>query len=365
MTVSPAFLDAFHALDAVPGKFAGSPPSKKLSMLLRPSFIAPQRKTLVWGDWSAIEARVLPWLAASPGAEAKLDIFRENDKDPTKPDIYIITAADLTGRDPEELWQSYLAGEKMGKDARQAEGKVPELSLGFGGALGALMAMATNYGVYLDQKRALEMIERWRFKNAWAKAFWGKHGREGSYGLWGAANSAIENPDTPYVAGRVAYVYDKSYLGGTLFCALPCGRLLTYPGIKWEWREIEDKKTKKLVDRYQLTFLKGYGRKAAWYGVLAENSTQATAASVLRRTLKRLEKGWHQNADRSWSRYNEFMPVVMHVHDDIVTETDERDENRARAALLETMERNDAWDEGLPLKADIASAWAYKQAKEG
>lgn len=363
MTVSAAFLDRFHALDAVPGKYAGSPPSKKLSMLLRPAFVAAPQRTLVWGDWSAIEARVLPWLASSPGGDAVLDVFRTNDADPKLPDIYIMTAAALLGRDAVELWQEYLAEEKSAKDARQAYGKVPTLSLGFGGGLGALTAMATNYGVYLDTATALRVVEDWRATNAWAKAFWGKHGREGSYGLWGAANSAIENPDTPYVAGRVAYVYDRSYLGGTLFCALPCGRLLTYPGIKWEWREVEDKKTKKLVDRYQLTFLKGYGRKAAWYGVFAENSTQATAASVLRRTLKRLDKGWHQNDDRSWRRYSDFIPVVMHTHDEIVTEPFEGYEKEARAALLGVMEKNDEWDEGLPLKAEISSFWAYTKAK--
>lgn len=363
MKLDQAFLDAFQALDADPAKrFAGTPPSKKLSMLLRPTFIAPRGRTLIWGDWAAIEARVLPWLAASERADAVLDIFRTNDADPDLPDIYILTAADLIGCDPVELWASYKAGEKRGKDARQAQGKVPVLSLGFGGGVGALMAMATNYGVYVSEKAAAETVEKWRANNAWAKAFWGGHGREGSYGLWGAANRAIETPDTIHEAGRVAYVYDRTYLGGTLFCALPCGRLLTYPGIKWEWREVEDKKTKKLVDRYQLTYVKGYGRTAAWYGKFAENITQAAAASVLRRTLKRLDKGWYRNADGSFSRFADFMPVVMHTHDEAVTETDERDEKRARAALLGEMERNDEWDQGLPLKAEISSGWAYSKA---
>lgn len=255
-TVDRAFLDAFQRLDAgVKGFPEGSPPSMKLAYLLRPAFIAAPGKVLVWGDWSAIEARVLPWLAR---AEHVLDIFRTNDADPSLPDIYKITAGNLLGKDPKDV----------SKDERQAYGKVPVLSLGFGGALGALMAMASNYGVYLDLATAQRVVEDWRADNQWARDFWGSHGRRGSYGLWGAANSAIENPDTIYEAGRVAYVYDRSYLGGTLFCALPCGRLLTYPGIKWEWREVEDKKTKEKVDRYQLTFIKGYARSALWYGKL-------------------------------------------------------------------------------------------------
>ena len=370
MRISPTgrFLDDFHALDADPAKrFAGSPPSKKLSMLLRPAFIAPPGKTLVWGDWSAIEARVLPWLAASKGAEAVLDIFRENDKDSDKPDIYILTAAQLLGRDPNELWAEFKAKDKTAKDARQAYGKVPTLSLGFGGALGALMAMATNYNVYLDTATATRVVEDWRAANQWARDFWGQHGKRGSYGLWGAANSAIEHPDTIYTAGRVAYVYDRTYMGGTLFCALPCGRLLTYPGVKWEWREVEDKKTKQLVDRYQMTCIKAYARVPLWYGKLAENITQATAASILRRTLKRLDPETKIGFDWLWSqgfdpRCKPPFPVVMHTHDEVTGELDESKAGAARLLLQKAMETNDAWDAGLPLKAEIGGGWYYSKA---
>lgn len=346
----------FNRIGAKPGKEFGDVPSKKLSLLLRPAFIAPPGLTLVWGDFANIEARVLPWLAATPGAEAKLDIFREVDKDPTLPDVYVRTAADLLDRDAQELWDAYhddsSAENDYAKKSRQSHGKVPELSLGFGGGVGALMKMAVNYGVYFDEVKAKDVVQRWREKNAWAKSFWGAHGRKGSFGLWGAINSAIENPETIYPVGRVAYVYDPNYLGGSLFCALPCGRLLTYPAIKWEWREVEDKETKEVKDVYQLTFLKGYGRKAMWHGIAAENITQATAASVLRRTLK-----WLDREDLSF-----FMPTVMHTHDEIVTETMEKDAMGAAGLLLQYMERNDAWDEGLPLAAEITSNWYYSKA---
>ncbi len=363
MKLDHAFLDAFQFLDASPKNPKGSPPAQKLSYLLRPAFVADPGKTFVWGDWSAIEARMLPWLAGSPGGESVLDIFRKSDADPKYPDVYMFTAADLVGQDPFELWAAYKAGDKEAGDLRQSRGKVPVLSLGFGGGVGALIAMAANYRVYLDMDAAKRVVDGWRDANKWARSFWGAHGREGSYGLWGAANSAIENPDTIYAAGRVAYVYDKSYLGGALICALPCGRWLTYPDIKWEWREVEDKETKKLKDVYQLTFLKQYGRSGLWHGKLAENITQASAASVLRRTLKRLDKGWHKNVDGSFSRMEEFMPVVMHTHDEIVAEVAERDEARARKALLFEMERNDEWDAGLPLKAEISGNWYYTKAK--
>jgi len=336
------FLDRFAALGG------GQPPAQKLSYLLRPTFVAPRGRTLVWGDWSSIEAVVLPWLAGdTPGAKAKVTLFRETFSDPKHPGVYRMTAGDILDKDPQDVTGS----------ERQAFGKVPELSLGFGGGVGALQAMATNYGVYLDPETSKSVVAHWRGRNAWATRFWGAHGRDGSYGLWGAANSAIAQPDTIHEVGRVAYVYDPVYLGGTLFCALPCGRVLTYPKIKWEWREVENKKTGKLEDRYQLTFLKGYGRSALWYGKFAENITQATAASVLRRTLKRLE-----NDDGSLR--HEPMPVVMHTHDEVVTEVVDWFATQAAVTLQEIMERNDEWDAGLPLKAEVTSCWIYTKSKE-
>lgn len=276
MRIDSHWLDEFQLLDATEKNPAGSPPAKKLSYLLRPAFIAAPGKVLVWGDWSNIEARVLPWLAASEGAELKLDIFRAVDKDPTLPDVYTRTAFDMATQEQranmllDELWKASRDKKhpynKLAKELRQSRGKVPELSLGFGGGIGALIAMGVNYRVYVDVPTAKEVVRKWREANQWAVDFWGKHGRNGSSGLWGAANRAIEQPDTLHEAGRVAFAYDRSYLGGSLFMALPCGRLLTYPRIKWEWREVENKQTKKLEDRYQLTYMKGYGRSAMWYG---------------------------------------------------------------------------------------------------
>lgn len=369
MKLDNAFLDKLHRLGAKPGHTYGAPVAKKLSLLLRPSFIARPGRTLVWGDWSNIEARVLPWLAASDGAEETLDIFRAVDKDPTLPDIYMRTGAALRHDDANELWAAYTAGEghpgyDYAAEARQAFGKVPVLSLGFGGGLGALQAMATNYGVYLDTQTGKDVVKRWREENRWAVDFWGRHGRNESYGLWGAACSALENPDTIYEAGRVAYVYDRGYMGGTLFCALPDGiKTLKYPGIKWEWRKVKDKKTKEETEKFQLTFIKGYGRSALWYGKLAENITQAVAALVLKRTLKILDKAWCRNPDGSARRYRDFMPVVMHTHDEAVTEVFTMFREQAEVELKRLMETNEEWDAGLPLAAEIKSLWYYTKSK--
>jgi DNA polymerase len=375
MKLDSAFLDVFQLLDASPKNKAGSPAPKKLSYLLRPAFTAPKGKTFVWGDWANIEARVLPWLAASEGAEKKLDVFRAIDKDPTLPDVYMTTAHDMTTPEQREglllqmLWDAYSDKKhphfKLAKELRQSRGKVPELSLGFGGGIGALIAMGVTYGVYVDVPTATEVVRKWRELNQWAVDFWGKHGRNGSSGLWGAANSAIEQPDCAFEAGRVAFVYDRSYLGGTLFMALPDGiKLLAYPGVKWEWREVENKKTKKLEDRYQLTFRKGYGRSALWYGKLAENATQAVAALVLKRTLKRLDNAdaFIGDGEDVFMPLADWMPTVMHTHDEVLTQCDEADADEAGVILQDEMERNDDWDAGLPLKAEIKASFYYTKA---
>lgn len=359
------FLDRFHRLGAKNGEAFGPPPSRKLSLLIRPALVARPGKVLVWCDWSAIEARVLPWLAGSRSAEKVLDVFRTNDKDPSLPDIYKITAGELLKKDPREVT----------KDERQAYGKVPTLSLGFGGGIGALTAMATNYGVYLDTQTGEEVVAMWRDANPWARKFWGKHDRNESYGLWGAINSAISDPDTIYEAGRVAYVYDKSYLKGTVFCALPSGRLLTYPSIRWEEREVTDKRTKKTETKYQLTFRKGLSRSALWYGKLAENVTQAEAASVLRGTLRKLEYGLRpdllEDQDSlqmgwAWEGLTEapslWMPTVMHTHDEAVTETDGDSADEAKSFLHDVFVEGFHWSAGLPLAAEASSNWYYTKA---
>ena len=326
-----AFLDQFEEL---------GPIARNLSRLLRPTIIAPRGKTLVWCDWSAIEARMLPWLAASRGSEKVLEIFRANDKDKNAPDIYRLEAANIFGKPASEI----------DKGQERQTGKVAVLSLGFGGAEGALANMATNYGLYLTPTQQTHIVQSWRANKGWAKAFWGAHGREGSYGLWGAINSAIENPDTIFEAGRVAYVYDRGYLGGTLICALPCGRPLYYPGIRWEKREIKDRKTGEISERVQLTYVKGYGRAALWYGKAAENVTQAAAGSLLRGKLVQLRE------------FEDWMPVVAHTHDENVAECDEDAAGEASKVLLGAMTANDDWNQGLPLAAEATINWYYSKA---
>ena len=97
--------------------------------LVRPALIAGPGKVFVWSDWSAIEARVTPWLAAVARRRKGPRYFRANDGDPSLPDIYTLAAADILHKDPSAITK-----------AERNIGKVATLALGFGGSVGALAA---------------------------------------------------------------------------------------------------------------------------------------------------------------------------------------------------------------------------------
>jgi DNA polymerase len=327
--VDDQFLDDFSRF---------GPPAKNLSRLVRPAFVAEPGKTYVWGDWSAIEARTLPWLAASRSAEKVLDVFRASDADKKLADIYCREAHNISGLPAQDIYDGAKAKDAEMTRLRQT-GKVTVLSLGFGGATGALQRMAVAYGIYLDDATAARIVEVWRANNAWARSLWDA--------LWEAVMSALQTRDTIFPVGRVAYVYDRNYLGGSLFCALPCGRLLTYPTIRWEQRD-EDVRPGVVETRTHLTCRKGYGRKKLWYGTFAENITQAGAASILRAALDTLDP---------------YECVVGHTHDEIVNEVAEADAEENEALLTRTMLDTSGWREGLPLAVETEINWYYTKAK--
>ena len=169
--------------------------------------------------------------------------------------------------------------------------------------------MALNYRIHLDDAEARRIVDAWRAANPWAPEFWGAHRDGESFGLWGAAMRAWEIPGQITTAGRIAFVYRADYLGGTLFMALPSGRLLTYPRPRWRDVDILGKDGKPTGEkRSELSFRRARGRAKLWQGTFAENATQAVAADLLRLTVTRIET----------NPALAFMPIRMTTHDEIV-----------------------------------------------
>jgi DNA polymerase len=319
------------------------PVARKLALLVRPALIAGPGKVFVWSDWAAIEARITPWLAASPRAEKVLDIFRANDLDPSRPDIYTVTAADILHEDPHAVTK-----------AERGVGKVATLALGFGGSVGALQRMALNYRISLDNAEARHIVEAWRAANPWAAAFWGAHRDGESFGLWGAALSAWELPGQIITAGRIAFTYREDYLGGTLFMALPSGRLLTYPRPRWRDVDVVDGDGNPTGEkRAELSFRRTHGRAKLWHGTFCENAVQATAADILRQTVTRMET----------NPALAFMPIRMTTHDEIVCEVVETRVAEAKATLRREMLTLPDWAAGLPLQSEENVCRYYTKAK--
>jgi DNA polymerase len=267
--------------------------------MLRPALIPAKGKHFVVADWSAIEGRVNPWLAASAAGEAKLDVFRR------KLDPYKVNAAATYS----------VAYEEVTGEQRQV-GKVQELALGFAGGVGAFAAMGRAYGVHFEEAQARRIVEAWRRANPWSVRFW--------QDLEEAYTRAMRNPGHEFSAGRVAYLFD----GQHLWYALPSGRVLCYPYARLESDGVTYAKAswKPAADATE------WPRARLWKGLACENITQAAANDILRYALRQLDG------------------VVLHVHDEIVVETDKPEEMKQEMERI--MCSPPAWAEGIPLAVE-------------
>lgn len=310
------------------------PVGRTLSRLIRPAFIAPEGYAMVWCDWSAIEARVLPWLSGSEGGEEILDIFRQNDLDPSQPDIYKQAAGRILGKPATDIT----------KAERQSHGKIPTLALGFGGGKGALFNMARAYGASFTEDEAQGIVDGWRGANPWAVRFWDQ--------VWQAVLWCMENPGLPREAGRMTYVFDDTYLRGTLFGVLPGGRPLIYPGLRWEDVERKDKRTGEVTTRRALTVRRARARLPLTFLDLVNNGVQGTAASLLRSALVRLED-------------EPILRTVLTTHDEIICLARSEDVDAARDALVRVMLTLPEWAEGLPIAAEATVHDWYSKCADG
>jgi len=275
-----------------------------LKGMLRPALIPAPGKHLVVADWAAIEARANPWLSGR--GDDKLAIFAKGE------DVYKVNAAATFG----------VRVDEVTKDQRQI-GKVQELACGFAGGVGAFAAMGRAYGVQLTEFESKRMVDAWRRANPWSVPYW--------QNLEEAYTRAMRNKGHEFSVGRVTYLFD----GQHLWYALPSARVLCYPFAKLDADGVSYAKAawKPAADA------KEWPRARLWKGLACENITQATANDLLRHTLRQLDD------------------VVLHVHDEVVIETDRPEEMAVR--LKEVMCTPPEWAKGLPLDAEVAIMLRY------
>lgn len=290
-------------------------PNDTLSQLIRTAFVAAPGNVLIDADFSAIEARVISWLA---GEEWRLEVFRTHGK------IYEASASQMFGVPLERI--------KKGNPeyALRQRGKVAELALGYQGGVGAMRNMDVgNLLADLSDDEVQEIVNRWRSTNPKIRNMW--------YDFDSAAAEVIVNGGTVRVRDCVlAREYDC--LRGTTCMAitLPSGRKLYYidPAVgenRWGGSSLSymgmDQTTKK------------WKRIETYGGKLVENCVQAIARDCLAQAIEYLEAAG--------------LPVVFHVHDEVVIDvapfgTDAEMLDK----VVSIMTRPIPWAQGLPLGAD-------------
>lgn len=277
-----------------------------LKGMLRPALMPSEGKSLVVADWNAVEARLTPWLSNDKRAEEVLDVFRSGR------DIYIREAAGIFN----------VSEDQITSDKRQI-GKVAILSCGFGGGIGAFAAMGRNYGIILTESDAKRTVDAWRRANQWAVSYW--------QSLEEAYTRALRNKNREFSAGRVTYLFD----GVHLWYALPSGRILCYPFARLEPDGVTYAKAswKPAADATE------WPRARLWKGLACENITQAVANDLLRHSLRNLND------------------IVLHVHDEIVIETDTP--NETMDLMQSIMCTPPEWAKGLPLSIEASVMTRY------
>ncbi len=313
-----AAINAVATGDAEYVKMLYDEPLSVVGDCLRGMVRAGPDKRLYAADFSNIEGRMQAWFA---GETWKLDAFRAFDAG-KGPDLYVLAYAKAFGVSIEEALQH-----------RQI-GKVMELALGYQGGVGAFQKMAAGYGVKVTDERADELKVAWRTAHPRISGFW--------YDLEDAAKAAVKNRGKITKCGRVKF----RVAGSFLFMQLPSGRAISYPYpcIKDKltpWGEMRPQLSYKGID----TYTRKWGDQFAHGGKLFNNLVQGAARDILAEAIVRLEAANY--------------PVVLHVHDEAVSETDAN--YGSIEQFEELMTKLPAWAEGLPLAAGAWTGERYRK----
>lgn len=289
-------------------------PNDTLSQLIRTTFVAAPGNVLIDADFSAIEARVISWLADE---EWRLEVFRTHGK------IYEASASQMFGVPLERI--------KKGNPeySLRQRGKVAELALGYQGGVPAMRQMDTGKLLAdLPDEEIKDIVDKWRNTNPKIRSLW--------YSFNDAAIRVIQNGGSLRVR-CCTFARECDCIRGTtcMTVSLPSGRKLYYvePSVgenRWggtsiTYMGVNDKNK--------------WGRIETYGGKLVENVVQAIARDCLAQAIEHLEAAG--------------LPVVFHIHDEVVIDTAAFDTNDAMLdKVVKIMSTPIPWAEGLPLGAD-------------
>jgi DNA polymerase len=286
-------------------------PIEVLSSCMRGFLVPAEGKSFIGGDFSNVEARITAWLS---GQLDMLDTFASGE------DVYKATFSKTFGTKIEDI------------TAEQRNlGKVMVLSLGFGGAAGALEKGAQAYKVTLPPNPQ-QIVESFRRANPKICNFW--------YSTEGAALSAMGQPGRWFQANTAPIYFMQN--GSFLICKLPSGREMLYPYPKlvpgrFGSPQIAAKTVSSKTRKFQY--------ETMWHGTFVENCVQATARDLLVCAMFRLEKAG--------------FPVVHHAHDEILTEGNYVESQMGQ--VREIARQSPPWAKGLPIDVECWFGKRYQK----
>lgn len=282
-------------------------PSDILSQLIRTAFIAKEGTRFIISDFSAIEARVLAWLAEEQWV---LEAFENGE------DIYCRTASRMFG----------VPVEKHGVNGHlRQKGKIATLACGYQGALGALKAMG-GIEMGLSEDELQSIVDSWREANP------------NIVSLWWDIDSVVKR----VVKTRSKEGYKNlviSYEKGILFIQLPSKRRLAYPKAKIGMNRFGGES----IVYEGIVVGNKWDKTESYGGKFVENIVQAIARDILAEAMMRIE--------------NEGFNIVMHIHDEVVIESD----SSSIEEINEIMSLVPSWAPGLILDADGFESEFYKK----
>jgi DNA polymerase len=317
----------WRAVDMIHG-----PVMSVISKCLRGLLVPAPGHRLVGGDFANVEGRGVAWFA---GEDWKLAAFRAYDAG-TGPDLYKLAYAKSFG----------VSVDSVDKGQRQI-GKVEELAFGYGGGKGAFAMMGAVFGINVPEAQADEFKRLWREAHPATVNVW--------RALERAAIAAVLNPGNVYSAGHPDRAVKFKMVGTFLWCLLPSGRTLCYAYPKilegaygpqltyFTVPSTNDIKRGTLIDDPANT--NKWARVATYGGSLLENVIQAICRDLLAWCMTELEAAG--------------LPVVLHVHDEIVCEVPTERAEAASEIMQRTMNSVPLWAMGFPLTAECSVMERY------